>query len=70
MMGTNADKIINVVFDCDQWKSTASLRFICACTDDCLGDVLANIKADHDYTDEDMGTYIHIERTTLNEMPY
>jgi hypothetical protein len=58
--------MVYVIFDCDEWKSKSSMRLIMVSTPDCLENNLATIKTEHDYTDEDMKTYIYIEEVELN----
>ena len=57
-----------VIYDCDEWKSRSSLRLIMVSDDEMLESNLASIKIDHDYTDDDMKTYILIEEVTLNKV--
>ena len=54
------------IFDCDQWKTRSSFSLICVCDEGHLQDMLHAIQLDHDYTDEDMQTYICIEDMKLN----
>lgn len=57
-----------VIYDCDEWKSRSSLRLIMVSDAEMLESNLATIKRDHDYTDDDMGTYIFVEEVTLNKI--
>lgn len=58
---------IFVIFDCDQWKSWCSMRFIMVSDEDNLERNLAVIKKKREYSDEDMETYIYIENAYMND---
>lgn len=56
---------IVLFFDCDEWKSCASMRFICAARIEEKEKVLKQIQNARDYTAEEMERYIYIEETEL-----
>ena len=56
---------IYIIYDCDEWKSRASMRFICAARKEALKEALNQIKDAREYTDEEMKTYIFIDTTEL-----
>ena len=53
-------KEVIAFFDCDE-------RLIAIAEVDNAPDIWNKIKSEHDYTDEDMETYIYTETFTLNE---
>lgn len=55
-----------VIFDCDEWKSKDSMRLLMVSSEEKLDSNLATIKADHEYTDEDMEKYIYVEEVYMN----
>jgi hypothetical protein len=57
---------IYIIFDCNQWKSRDSMRFLATADEKNLDSILATIQRDKEYTPQDMETYIYIEETTLN----
>ena len=61
---------VYIVYDCDEWKTKDSFRFLAVCDRAHLDTMLEAIKADHEYTDDEMKTYIYIEETTLNTYHY
>ena len=60
-------KEVIAFWDCDEWKSKDSMRLIAIAEVDNAPDIWLKIKSEHDYTDEDMETYIYTETFTLNE---
>lgn len=59
---------VYVIFDCDEWKSRSSMRLVCVCEPKKLAAVRDAIQAEREYTDEEMDTYIYIEKVALNEV--
>lgn len=57
---------IYIIFDCDEWKSRDSMRFLATADEKNLDSILATIQKDHEYSREEMETYIHVLETTLN----
>lgn len=55
------------IFSCDKWKSAESMRLICVSTVEKLDEIMAKIKDEYEYTDEDMETYIYTEAFTVDE---
>ena len=55
------------IFDCDEWKSTDSMRLIYVASEQNFEKIMSKIQKDHGYTDEEMETYIHTESYTVDE---
>lgn len=64
----NAKQKVIAIFDCDEWKSTDSLRLIMISDEEHLKENLKKIKKDHEYSKEDMETYIYMEELHINEL--
>ena len=60
-------RTICIIYDCDEWKTRGSMRFICACDPEFLPEFLEEIRLEREYTDDEMTKYIFIEETTLND---
>lgn len=56
---------IYIIYDCDEWKSRSSMRFICATGEEHKEIALDQIKDARGYTDDEMKTFIFIEETKL-----
>lgn len=59
---------VYVIFHCNQWHEYASMRLIGVTTEDKLDEVLAFIKKQLDYSDQDMVDYIHTEYTDVDDI--
>lgn len=59
-------KDIHLFFDCDEWKTNDSMRLICVCDSEHVEQVYQEIQEDHEYTDEEMDTYIYHDVRELN----
>ena len=59
-------KEVYCIFDCDVWHTRDSMRLLSVCDKDNLDSMLATIKRDHEYTDNDMKDYIHVESVYMN----
>ena len=59
-------KQVICIYSCDQWQSRDSFRLIAVVDKEHFDSMLATIKRDYAYTDDDMNTYIWYECVTLN----
>lgn len=65
----NQKKIV-IFYDCDEFKSKSSLRFICACDFENEDYYYRAIQQNRNYTDDEMEKYIYCEITILNAMNF
>ncbi len=63
-----AEIIVYVIFHCNQWHEYSSMRLIGVASEDGLRDVLTEIQRQLDYSDQDMDEFIHVERTTVDNI--
>ena len=65
-----SEKEIVIFYDCDEYNSRDSMRFICCCDIEKEDETYRAIQQDRNYTDEEMEKYIYCETTILNDMNF